>query len=342
MSVPATSEIAGVLNPEPEAPPELYRPTGVSSSGLAAVLLTLLGWTTIPLFLYFFRHDIDAWTANGWRYAISAIIWAPWLIISHFRGTIPKGLWKAALVPSFWNAAAQVCFAWAPYYIDPPLMTFGLRLQIVFLAFGAAYMFPAERRVLRSPLFVGFLVLALAGTLTTLAIDPDGLGKKNLTGISLAIGSGVMYALYALGVRKHMVGMAPLKAFGAVSQYTALVLVVAMLVFAPNHGADAITHLTPMKFFLLVLSSVIGIGLGHTFYFYSIARLGLVVSAGVVQLQPITVSIASWFLFSKGMTGWQWTAGMIAVAGAVGMLIVQSMLSRAMAAKPRGGTARAA
>jgi drug/metabolite transporter (DMT)-like permease len=77
-----------------------------------------------------------------------------------------------------------------------------------------------------------------------------------------------------------------------------------------------------------VLSAVIGIGLGHTFYFFSIARLGLVISAGVVQLQPITVSIASYFLFGEKLTGWQWTTGLIAVSGAVGMLVMQQRLSR--------------
>ena len=307
---------------------------GLSATGVTAVVLSLIGWTTIPLFLHYFAKDIDAWTSNGWRYAISALIWAPALVIAARRGKTPSGLWKAALVPSFWNAAAQVCFALAPYFIQPGLMIFSMRLQIVFLALSAALMFPAERRVLRSPAFVAALLLVLGATLATIALKPPGgtptdgppladVPHAFPIGIALSIGAGLMYALYALGVRKHMVGMNPILAFAAVSQYTAAALVACMLLFARGHGVEAVTHLTPFTFGLLVASSLIGIGLGHTFYFYAIARIGLVVAAGVIQLQPITVAISSMLLFDEEMTAAQWTTGLIAVAGAVAMLVIQ-------------------
>jgi drug/metabolite transporter (DMT)-like permease len=305
--------------------------------GVLSIVLTLLGWTTIPLFLRYFKDYIDAWTANGWRYGISALIWAPVLVYAWFKGTMPKGIWRASLVPSLWNAAAQACFALAPYFVPPALMVFSLRLQIVFVAVGAAIMFPAERRVLRSPAFIAALVVTVAGTMLTLALNPEGLGGGTVKGVALAIASGVMYAMYALGVRKNMVGMNPVKAFAAVSQWTAAVLVVCMLLFAHKHGAD-VADMTPKMQTMLVLSSIIGIGLGHTFYFFSIARLGLVVSAGVVQLQPITVAIASTVLlhdvFKEHMTPAQWVTGLIAVSGAVGMLVVQHRLAKA---PPRRG-----
>jgi drug/metabolite transporter (DMT)-like permease len=81
-----------------------------------------------------------------------------------------------------------------------------------------------------------------------------------------------------------------------------------------------------MRQFLLVLSAVIGIGLGHTLYFASISRLGLAVAAGVVQLQPITVSIGSMLLFDERLNALQWIGGTIAIVGAVIMLIAQHRL----------------
>jgi drug/metabolite transporter (DMT)-like permease len=213
-----------------------------------------------------------------------------------------------------------------------------MRLQIVFLALAAALMFPAERRVLRNPAFLAAIFVVLAATLATIALKPPadptsppplaGSPHADLIGLSLAIGAGLMYALYALGVRKHMVGMNPILAFAAVSQYTSAALVACMLLFARGHGIEAVTKLTPFNFGLLVASSLVGIGLGHTFYFYAIARIGLVVAAGVIQLQPITVSIASMFLFNERMTAAQWTTGLVAVAGAVAMLVVQHRVQR--------------
>jgi len=331
MSVASRPEAPSGTSPAPQTQPP---PSGLSATGVTAVVLSLIGWTTIPLFLrqFYERPDwhIDGFTANGWRYAISALIWGPALIWAWKVGKLPRGVFKAALIPSFWNAAAQVCFGLAPYYIEPGLMTFSLRLQIVFLAVAAAMMFPAERKVLKNPLFLAALALTLIATMSTVALNPKGLGDAQLTGVLLAIGSGVGYAMYALAVRKHMTGMNPILAFAAVSQYTAAALVGCMLLFAPEHGMSVTHNPDPMMWTCLIASSVIGIGLGHTFYFYAIARIGLVVAAGVIQLQPITVSIASMFLFKEAMTGWQWTTGLIAVAGAMFMLVVQHrVLSRA-------------
>ena len=314
----------------PANPHAHHQPLSITGPAVIAIILSLLGWTTIPIFLRYFaigEQAIDAWTANGWRYAISALIWLPAILISLSRGTMPPNLWRAALVPAFWNSAAQVCFALAPYYVDPGLMTFSMRLQIIFLALGAALMFPAERRVLRSPAFLVCLGVVLVATMSTVALNPKGLGSGQATGILLAIAAGVMYALYALAVRKHMTGINPIKAFAVVSQYTAAALVACMLFLGQNHGWHAVEVLDTNHWLLLIASSVIGIGLGHTFYFYSIARLGVVVASGIVQLQPITVAAASSLVFPQvKMTPAQWATGTVAVAGAVMMLVVQSRL----------------
>lgn len=295
--------------------------------GMVTILLTLGGWTSIPLFLKYFSKLIDPWTANGWRYALSSLIWAPVLVWVWRKGTTPKGLWRAALWPAAFNAAAQVGFGVAPYYISPGLMTFSLRFQIVFVAIAAAIMFPAERAIIRKPMFIAGLCMVLAGTFSTIFLNPGGLGGGTGWGVALSIASGLGYAGYALAVRKQMHGMNPIVAFAAVSQYTSLVLVILMLLLGKRSGA-AVIELSQSNLWFLALSAIVGIGLGHTFYFFSIARLGLAVSAGVVQLQPITVSVASAILFHEVLTSGQWLTGMIAISGAALMLMTQHFAVR--------------
>ena len=169
----------------------------------------------------------------------------------------------------------------------------------------------------------------------TLALRPEGLGGGTAKGVVLSVASGIMYAMYALGVRKNMVGMNPIKAVcrGGASGLRPH-LVISMLCLAHRHGADGLDP-SRRTMSLLVLSAVIGIGsLGHTFYFFSIARLGLVISAGVVQLQPITVSVASFFIFDEKLTTPR-VAGRFDGRGGSGggMLVVQHQQSRAAAAQ---------
>lgn len=317
-----------------------HRPPGTGWA-VAAVLGSLAGWTSIPLFLKHFTTLIDAWTANGWRYAISALLWAPVILVGLSRRSLPAGLWTAAALPALFNTAAQVCFALAPYYMDPGLMTFSLRFQIVFVTIMAAILFVPERRVIASPLFLVGVLLVISGTLLTIALKPGGLGSGTALGVTLAVASGLLYGAYALSVRRCMAGINPITAFAAVSLYTAAALVVLMLAFAkpvsgsrPDLGASALA-LPPIEWFNLVLSAVVGIGLGHTFYFFSISRLGVAVSSGVVQLQPITVSLGSYLLFGERLTPVQWITGLAAIAGAVLMLVAQH---RAQRLDPSGRT----
>jgi drug/metabolite transporter (DMT)-like permease len=79
--------------------------------GLLTVTLTLLGWSSTPLFLRHFVASIDAWTSNGVRYGFAALLWLPALLWAASRGTLPKGLLRAALLPSLFNCLGQVAFA---------------------------------------------------------------------------------------------------------------------------------------------------------------------------------------------------------------------------------------
>lgn len=301
--------------------------------GILTIVVTLACWTSIPLFLRHFKPFIDGWTANGWRYAISALVWLPAIVVSWRRGTMPPGLWRASMIPSVLNAAAQICFGLAPYYIDPGLMTFSLRAQIVFLTLGALAFFPSERKVIRSPFFLVGLGMIVAGTALTLMLGEGGLGggTNKPLGVGLSILSGALYAGYALGVRKWMHGMNPITAFAAVSQITAILIVAAMFVFAPTtwHSPMDASVFPRIEFLYLIVSALVGIGIGHTLYFYSIGSLGLAASSGVVQLQPITVSIGSLLLFGERLTSLQWMTGVAAVTGAGIMLWAQDRIHRA-------------
>jgi drug/metabolite transporter (DMT)-like permease len=308
--------------------------------GIVTVVMTLLGWCSVPLFIKHFSHSIDGWTSNGWRYGFSALLWLPVIVWGWRRGTLPAGLWRASVFPAIFNSLGQVAFTWAFYRIDPTTATFGLRLQIVFVAIGAYVLFPVERRMLRNPLAWVSIIMVLAGVAGTIVGGEQRLNLSEAWGVALAIAAGLFFACYGLSVRRCMHGFHPVTAFAAISQYTALVMVALMLglgadQFGASAGATArhdfglsALSLGGEQFALLMLSAVIGIALGHVFYYISIARLGVAVSSGVIQLQPFGVAIGSYLFFGQSMSRLQVATGSVAVGGAVLLLWVQLRVSR--------------
>lgn len=302
------------------------------SVGALTALLTLLGWGSVPLFLKHFSHSIDAWTSNGWRYGFAALLWAPVLVSGALRRRLPPSLWRAALLPAGFNIAGQVAFTTAHYRLDPALVVFGLRLQIVFVALGAALLFPAERALLRVPGVAAGLIVVFGGTAATLLQGGAPVGATG-TGVALAVGSGLAFAGYALSVRAKMQGFHPLTAFAAISLYTALAMVALMFAFGAARGAGPL-HLPDGQLGLLLLSSVIGVALGHVLYYISIARLGVAVTAGVIQLQPVLVGVGAALLFGDHLSLGQWCSGLLAVAGAALLLASQARAGARLRTRP--------
>lgn len=292
------------------------------AEGVALIFVTLLGWSAVPLFLRYFTHYIDAWTANGWRYGMSALFWVPAMLWSASRGRLPSGVWRAALIPALFNIAAQICFALAPYYIFPGMLTFLLRLQIVFVALGAYILFPAERPVLRSPTYiigVATLFCGLMGLCFLGSTPPVG---STLTGILLGISAGLLYGGYSLAVRRCVQHIHPIHAFGAISQYTAVGLLLIMISLGESHGMKVL-QFSPGNFGMLFASAMVGIAITHVTYYAAITRLGVSLAAGVILLQPFLCSAASYFLFDERLTTGQWLSGAAALLGAGVMLNTQ-------------------
>jgi hypothetical protein len=104
-------------------------------------------------------------------------------------------------------------------------------------------------------------------------------------------------------------------------------MVLLMLALGERRGLSAL-DLPTDQMALLLVSAVIGIALGHVFYYISIARLGVAVSSGVIQLQPFIVSVGQTALGWQSLTVMQWGSGLVAVAGALIMLAVQWLLTR--------------
>lgn len=304
------------------------------SLGIVYIVCTLLGWSSVLLFLKHLAPYIDAWTANGWRYGLSALLWLPILLCGSWRRTLPAGLWRRAVVPAVFNCIAQVCFAWAPYYIGPGLAAFLLRVNIIFSTAGALILFADERLLARSAVFWAGLVLVLLGSAGTVLMGATPIAGATATGVALGLVAGGFYGLYGVSVRYWMRGVPSMTSFAVISLYTAIAMIAIMLALADRRGM-AVVDLSAFNWLMLVLSALVGIALGHVFYYAAISRLGVAVSAAVVQLAPFICGVASMIIFKEVLTAAQWLCGAVMLIGAVVLLRAEKSRHPAIAAPLR-------
>ena len=207
--------------------------------GVAVLLVTLACWSSVPLFIRHLAAYVDHWSNNGWRYGASALFWLPAVLWALGRGRLSRTIWKAALVPALFNTGAQVAFTAAHEFVNPGLLTFGMRLQLVAVAAGAYLLFPAERATIASARYLSGIALLVAGIAGVLLAGDGVLQGNSAHGVVLAVGAGLGYGAYGLSVRRFMTGFHPVYAFGVIALYTGA----ALLYFAVVAAAAALVRL---------------------------------------------------------------------------------------------------
>lgn len=298
-----------------------------SPFGIACILATLLGWASVFLFLKYLTGQLDAWTTNGWRYGLSALLWLPVLLIGLYRGNLPKGLWRLAIVPAAINGVAQVMYALAPYYIGAGFAAFLVRVSVVSSMCGAFIMFSDERILLRSAKFWIGLGLVIAGSIGTIFYSNEKFSGGAVIGIVCGAASGLLYGFYSVAVRYYMRGIPSLTAFAVICLYTAVGLIVPMIIFGEERGL-AVRRLSGFAWTMLGLSAFLGIAMGHVLYYMAINRLGVAVSNGILQVAPFLTAVGSLFMFGEQLTVGQWICGAILFMGAVLLLAAEQTRHR--------------
>ena len=287
---------------------------------------TLLFWTLAPLFITYFTEYIDSFTQNFLRYLVSCLILFPYLIFSIRKNNFDKSIWLKAIIPAVANLAMQSLYAAAFYYISPAFLILLLKSSIVWTALFSLVFLLDERPLAKSKRFWLGMILSIAGVIGVMYFKHDFAAVKTRTGIFLALGASLAFAAYAVSASIFFKKNDSCQAFAVTSIYTTLGFAVLVSLFGNIKGSYTLNGL---QWIYVVVSSIIGIALGHPFYYAAMRRIGATIPSLILLAQPFLVLAFSSVLFGETLNFPQFLFGMILLTGSGLAIWAQEHLHKA-------------
>jgi len=278
----------------------------------------------VPVLLRELTTSIDAWTANGFRYPLSALLYWPILIVAYRAGGLDRRVIGRCAVPALLALSGQVLWGLAPYYLTASSIGFFVRMSLVWALVGAMSFFPDERRLLRLPTFYVGLLLSIGGFLVLCITKGMFDAEVTLAGIVIILFCSLFFGLYAVSVRHYLRGIHPVVGFGVVSQFVSMGTLAAMAAFG---RPQELLAMPAQGWCVLVASSILGIALGHIFLYTAVGRLGAAITSGTQALTPFITAVVACVFLGESLTGVQWSAGIAMVIGAVVLLATQHAIA---------------
>ena len=292
------------------------------SEGYAAVLATVLIWSTPSLFQYYLNRYYDPWAQNFYRYVVACLAIAPLLIYRIQRGA-PRLNWRAVIicfVPCLPNVVHQITQVMALFYMGPGVYAIFTRASVIFTALLALAFFPEERSVIRQWQFQLGTLLGLIGAFGVVWFQPGWKsGHIALPGLFIAFTATFCWALYGILVKRPSRELGSIRSFGVISLITSVLLLPLTLAFgkigAPLHAGSHVN-------LILIISAVSCITLAHVLYYVAIREIGVALAQSLQLLCPAGAMGLSAWIYGERLTHAQiWSAAVLLIGAFLAMRV---------------------
>lgn len=280
--------------------------------GLLGCLGFIIGWTIGPIYIKLLTGYLDVWSQNVVRYSVACLFWLPFLFYKIYRKELPAKLWKFAIPVTLINLAAQSAWAGSFYFSKPGFLVILSKSCILYVAGLSVLLFPDERKLLQTPLFWVGLAAAFAGTFGIVYYHAESSSQGLLWGTVLALCHSFSFAVYTVLIKMYFKGIDPRVSFSVITLYTAPGLLLLAVLF--GSPAD-IVHLSLRPWMYIIISAIVSIALSHVAFYIAVQKIGVNIPSTLLLVIPLTVGIASFFLFNERMTVLQWCSGIVLLCG---------------------------
>ena len=292
------------------------------SEGYAAVLATVLIWSTPSLFQYYLNRYYDPWAQNFYRYVVACLAIAPLLIYRIQRGG-PRLNWRAVIicfVPCLPNVVHQITQVMALFYMGPGVYAIFTRASVIFTALLALAFFPEERSVIRQWQFQLGTLLGLIGAFGVVWFQPGWKsGHIALPGLFIAFTATFCWALYGILVKRPSRELGSIRSFGVISLITSVLLLPLTFAFGkigtPLHAGSHVN-------LILIISAVSCITLAHVLYYVAIREIGVALAQSLQLLCPAGAMGLSAWIYGERLTHAQiWSAAVLLIGAFLAMRV---------------------
>jgi drug/metabolite transporter (DMT)-like permease len=284
--------------------------------GYAAVLVTILIWSTPSLFQFYLNRYYDPFAQNFYRYSVAFLAVLP-LAVYRFHRRGPRFDWSVlgiCLLPALPNVVHQITQVLSLHYMGPGVYAVFIRSSVIITALLALAFFPEERRIIRQWQFQLGTLLGLLGAVGVFWFQPRwAAGHVSLGGLTIAFTASICWALYGVLVKRPSARLGSIRSFGVVSFLTSVMLLPLTWAFGridtPLHAGAHVNG-------ILVVSAVLCITLAHVLYYVALREIGVALAQTLQLLSPLGALVLSAWIFHERLSHAQLWCAAILLLGA--------------------------
>jgi len=279
--------------------------------GLLAIASTIILWSLAIVLIKYLSHYFDVATQNWIRYS-SASLFLLLLSLNRRKELMRMAFDKSTLLPALLIFTYQTLTVHGLYITKSTIASLLMRTSVVFTVLLSYILFKEERHIIKSKEFILGSLIAFVGVVGIYYRPGEVIGQDESLGMFLVLVGSLVWSGYIVSVRRFLKGRDPLL-------FTTVVISLSSLLFIPHVivSGDLLQVLkTTLEVnVILVISGILGVGLGNWMNYIAMKELGAVIPSVLQLLVPLLTGILSFVILGETLLPNEVLFGVILLIG---------------------------
>ena len=266
--------------------------------GIFAIISTIMLWSLAVVLIKYLSYFFDVATQNFIRYSTASFFL---LVLSLNKLKNLRELFsdKHILIPASFLFLFQTFTVHGLYITKSTIASLLMRTSAIFTILLSYSFFKEERKIIKSKMFILGSIIAFLGVFG-IYYEPFSLrNEKEIIGMLLVILGSFMWSCYIISIKKLIKGKDPLIFTIPILASTSIMFIPHVILF--GNILDIVKSSFTVNL-ILVISGILGVGLGNWMNYIAIKELGAVIPAILRLLIPLFTGIFSYIILNEVLT----------------------------------------